>query len=116
MFKAGEVWFAEFPFEEDPSSFSNRPVVVLDEDTLGVLSVKVTKHKPRQSDPYDVPIVHWSEAGLDFVSTARISKVILLQPDDFIFKIGDLIPEDLTMIEQKYIEYINDQKQKTSLH
>lgn len=41
----GEVWFVEFPLEEDPSRILNRPVVVLDENLLGVLSVKITKHK-----------------------------------------------------------------------
>lgn len=41
----GEVWFVEFPLEEDPSRILNRPVMVLDENLLGVLSVKITKHK-----------------------------------------------------------------------
>ena len=41
----GEVWFVEFPLEEDPGKFLNRPVIVLDENLLGVLSVKITKHK-----------------------------------------------------------------------
>ena len=47
----GEVWFVEFPLEEDPSRILNRPVVVLDENLLGVLSVKITKHKVRKEDP-----------------------------------------------------------------
>ena len=41
----GEVWFVEFPLEEDESKSINRPVIVLDENILGVLSVKITKHK-----------------------------------------------------------------------
>jgi hypothetical protein len=28
----GEVWFVEFSYDDDPSKFSNRPVVVLDTD------------------------------------------------------------------------------------
>ena len=36
----GEVWFVEFPLEEDESKSINRPVIVLDENILGVLSVK----------------------------------------------------------------------------
>jgi len=39
----GEVWFVNFPLEEDSATFLSRPVVVLDVDTLEVLSVKVTK-------------------------------------------------------------------------
>lgn len=34
----GEVWFVEFPLEEDESKSINRPVIVLDENILGVLS------------------------------------------------------------------------------
>lgn len=55
----GEVWFVEFPLEEDPSITINRPVIVLDENLLGVLSVKITKHSPRSADPYDVPLIYW---------------------------------------------------------
>lgn len=57
MYNKGEVWFVEFPLEEDNSQTINRPVVVLDENTLGVLSVKITKHSPRKEDPYDTPII-----------------------------------------------------------
>ena len=53
----GEVWFVEFPLEEDECKSINRPVVVLDENILGVLSVKITKHKARKDDPYDTPII-----------------------------------------------------------
>ena len=96
----GEVWFVEFPLEEDESKSINRPVVVLDENILGVLSVKITKHKARKEDPYDTPIIYWEEAGLRLASTARVSKVTLLTKDSFIFKIGDLHHEDLKKIEE----------------
>ena len=104
----GEVWFVEFPLEEDNSQTINRPVVVLDENTLGVLSVKITKHLPRQEDPYDTPIIYWQEANLRLSSTARVSKVILLDSDSFIFKIGDLHPDDLERIEDMYNKYLEE--------
>lgn len=63
-FNKGEVWFVGYPLEEDPSQILNRPVVVLDEGTLGVLSVKVTKHAVRSNDPYDTPILYWQQANL----------------------------------------------------
>lgn len=76
----GEVWFVEFPLEEDPSRILNRPVVVLDENLLGVLSVKITKHKVRKEDPYDTPIIYWEEASLRLSgckkkSVAKVLKV-----------------------------------------
>lgn len=104
----GEVWFVEFPLEEDNSKTLNRPVVVLDDNTLGVLSVKITKHKVRKNDPYDVPIIYWEDANLRLASTARISKVILLPKDSFIFKIGSLHREDLLRIESMYEKYLSN--------
>ena len=108
MFNRGDVWFVEFPLEEDNTRTINRPVIVLDSNTLGVLSVKITKHVPRKSDIYDVPILYWSEANLRLASTARVSKVILLSSDNFIFKIGELELEDLNRIEIMYEKYLNE--------
>lgn len=90
-FNEGEVWFVEFPLEEDNSKYFNRPVIVLDEDKLGVLSVKITKHKVRSNDPYDTPILYWQEANLRLASTARVSKVQNLKPDDIFLKLENYI-------------------------
>lgn len=107
--KRGEVWFVEFPMEEDETKIINRPVIVLDENILGVLSVKITKHKPRVNDRYDVPIIYWEDANLRLASTARVSKVMLLPKDSFIFKIGELVPEDLENIENVYQAFLHKQ-------
>ena len=106
--RKGEVWFVEFPLEEDASRIINRPVIVLDENVLGVLSVKITKHKVREEDPYDIPIIYWSEAGLRFASTARVSKVTVLNKDSFIFKIGNLHNDDMDRIEAMYSKFLED--------
>lgn len=110
MYNKGEVWFVEFPLEEDNTQIINRPVIVLDESILGVLSVKITKHSPRAADPYDVPILYWQEANLRLASTARVSKVMLLSQDSFIFKIGELREEDLERIEEMYKRYLKENK------
>ncbi len=102
----GEVWFAKFPLEENPNQILNRPVIVLDENILGVLSVKITKHQPRATDPYDIPILYWEEAGLRLASTARVSNVILLSRDSFIFRIGNLCQEDMKRVEATYKEFL----------
>ena len=108
MYNRGEVWFVEFPLEEDNSQTINRPVIVLDENTLGVLSVKITKHSPRKEDPYDTPIIYWQEANLRLASTARVSKVFLLSQDSFLFKIGDLHQDDLDRVEGMYQKYLEE--------
>ncbi len=107
-FNKGEVWFVEFPIEENPSEILNRPVVVLDENKLGVLSVKVTKHRVRTEDPYDTPILYWKQAHLRFASTARVSKVINLKPEAFLMKLGDLHPDDLKNIENLYMDFVDN--------
>ena len=108
MYNKGEVWFVEFPLEEDNSKTINRPVIVLDENTLGVLSVKITKHSPRKEDPYDTPILYWQEANLRLASTARVSKVYLLSQDSFIFMIGKLHQDDLKRVEEMYQKYLEE--------
>ena len=107
-FNKGEVWFVEFPIEENPSEILNRPVVLLDENKLGVLSVKVTKHRVRTEDPYDTPILYWKQAHLRFASTARVSKVINLKPEAFLMKLGDLHPDDLKNIENLYMDFVDN--------
>ena len=104
------MWFVEFPYEENPTILSKRPVIVLDTDNLNVLSVKVTTHKVREKDEFDTPIIYWKEAKLRFASTARISKVLNLHRDNFIHKIGDLHPDDLDAISNAYIAFMESIK------
>jgi hypothetical protein len=105
--KIGEVWFVNFPLEES-NGHVKRPAIVLDIDELLVLSVKVTKHEPRQGDTYDLPILYWQEAHLRMASTARISKAITIRKDDFVHKIGDLHPEDFDKVKALYIKYLSE--------
>jgi len=105
--KISEVWLAKFPLEEG-NEYIKRPAIILDIDELLVLSVKVTKHEPRQFDNYDLPILYWQEAHLRMASTARISKVISIQKDDFVHKIGDLHPIDFDKVKAQYIKYLSE--------
>ncbi len=102
-----EVWYAQFPYEEDPSITKNRPVIILNVETLECLSVKVTSHDVRDSDEFDTPIVHWEEAGLKRPSVARISKTMNLTKDKFVNKKGILHIDDRNIIMQRFIDFIN---------
>ena len=108
--KVGDVWLVNFPLEEDPSVTFKRPVVVLDTEVLKVLSVKVTKHKPRTNDDFDVPIVYWQEAKLRFQSTARVAKLMNLDKSMFIHKIGELHQDDFNNIVEKFKKFIEKNK------
>lgn len=102
----GEVWFVNFPLEEDQSKYISRPVVILDIEGEEALSVKTTKRDPRKKDPFDTPIIHWREAGLRFSSTARVSKTMLLNKSQFDFRIGTLNPYDLKTIQDIYVALV----------
>lgn len=105
MTSPGEVWLVNFPLEEDPSQFLPRPVVVLNVLGPEILSTKVTKHDPRVADLYDTPIQNWKVANLNYPSTARVSKTIILSPTDFIHKIGVLDDNDLLRIQEVYTKF-----------
>lgn len=103
-----ELWFADFPFEEDPAIVKNRPVIILNVEPFEVLSVKVTSKQIRNTDKYDTPIVHWQYAGLTKPSVARISKTMFLDKDKFKVKIGTLHDEDKLSVLTKYTQYLKE--------
>lgn len=102
-----EVWYAQFPFEEDASIIKERPVIILNVETLECLSVKVTSQNVRNADEFDTPIIHWREAGLKKPSVARISKTMNLTKDKFVNKKGILHPEDRNTIIQRFVDFTN---------
>lgn len=71
----GEVWAVDFPFEEDNTQSKIRPCIIMDIDTLEVLSIKVSTHEAR--DEYDIPIFKWKEANLLKPSYARVAKTMI---------------------------------------
>lgn len=105
--KAWEVWYAKFPYEENHNEVKFRPVIVLDADTLEVLSVKVTSHEIRDEDPFDTPIKYWKECGLKKPSVARVSKTMILTSDRFDNKKGELHSEDQNAITKAYMDFVN---------
>jgi mRNA-degrading endonuclease toxin of MazEF toxin-antitoxin module len=106
----GEVWFAKFPLEENSTKYLDRPVIVLNVEPIEVLSVKITKSKPRVNDVYDTILVYWQHANLRMQCTARISKTIYLPKSMFRRKIGVLHPSDFEEIKQMFMKYISSQE------
>ena len=103
-----EIWFAEFPYEEDPTIIKKRPVIILNIEPVQVLSIKVTSHDVRVEDKYDVPITEWQNAGLMKPSVARVSKAMNLDKSKFDRKIGVLCNSDKLTIFAKYQEFVNN--------
>jgi hypothetical protein len=107
IYEFGDIYFAHFPLEEDNTKFLDRPIIIVVAEDPELVVIKITKTSPRANDPYDVPITHYKESGLKLPSTARVSKVITINPSQLLFKIGKLHNDDLKIVIKKLIEFTN---------
>lgn len=73
------------------------------------ISIRLPKTKT-ENEKFQIfaGVIYWEEASLRLASTARVSKVTLLTKDSFIFKIGNLHPDDLSRIEDMYRKFLKD--------
>jgi hypothetical protein len=83
-FKKGQLWQADYPFEDDPLRSKIRPVVILNvyQNTKEVLAMKVTSHVPRSYDKFDYALKDWRDEGLSKPSTAQCCKFQYLKFSD----------------------------------
>lgn len=95
-----EIWYAKVKFEDNPSQAKNRPVLIIDNRQMYLLSLKITSTAPRTNCWGEYAIVKWREAGLAHQSTIRISKRLKLVNSDFINKIGTLHPYDRINVQK----------------
>lgn len=102
---AWEIWFADVKFEDNANLSKRRPVLVLSNNIVYILSLKITSKPPRDNYYGEYELVKWKEAGLDKPSTVRISKKLKLFERDFSFKIGRLAPIDILNI----MKFLNNQ-------
>ncbi len=97
--KPWEIWWAYVVFEDDESQGKERPVLVLEDNTVYVLSLMITSHAGR--DVYgEHEIVKWQSTGLSKPSTIRITRRLELSEDDLIRKIGDLQAIDIVLLSK----------------
>lgn len=68
-----------FEFEDKPGVFKRRLVIAISpnrfEDSVLVLTVKVTSHAPRAGFPGEILLNDWAKEGLPKPSVARCSKL-----------------------------------------
>ena len=93
-----ELWFAEFPHEEDTSETDDRPVVLVRIlDDKHVFALMITKHRAR--DDHDLEITYWEAAGLNCPSTVRANRGYKLSVDKLRRKIGSLSETDIIRLK-----------------
>ena len=109
--KPQEIWYANYPYEDNLSVQEDRPVLVLssDKDNVLFMSMKITKNLDRYSkkisgdnrNNYDIPLWNWREEGLKYPSVARVDKIMTIPKEQFRRKIGDISRSDWRNIERE---------------
>ena len=107
-----EVYWADVPFEEDPSQIKRRPVIIARDNTVYVLTLRVTSHEAREYDPYDYPLQEWQHANLTTASVVRIRKISQLRPDNIHEYIGKLHPVDILGIQNCMQRFIAERNRR----
>ncbi|HDR4520602.1 TPA: type II toxin-antitoxin system PemK/MazF family toxin [Bacillus cereus] len=110
MYLSGEVWYANFPKEEDKTQLMERPCVIVCDAGDDVVAIKLTKTNPREEDEFDVSIVKWQEAGLKIKSTARVSKYEFINKGQILNRKGKLDPDDENRVAISLQRYIDSQE------
>lgn len=85
-----EIWWAEVRFEDDPSEYKVRPVLVMDNKETFLVSFKITSKTHHEG----YKIQFWREAGLTKESLVIVRR-LKIKDDDFRDKIGVLHQKDI---------------------
>lgn len=93
----GEILRCRYPFT-DVSGTKRRLAIVLADDGLDVVVLRVTSHPPRPGTP-DVPVEDWAQAGLRQRSTVRLKPATLDSALIFGKAVGHLSPADWAAVQ-----------------
>lgn len=99
--KQGEVYLVDFYFR-DLNQYKLRPAVIISGSKaidIDVVTAPITSKEARNE--FDVPIIKWKEAGLEYESVARTSKPLSFSKVNLRRKLGELKEPDLTNVLKK---------------
>lgn len=91
------IWLADVVFDDDPTSYKRRPVLILGRKGTIFVSFKITSTLPRNK--WDYTPLNWFGCGLDHESTVRLSRKIYLAQTDLIHPLGILPEPDRSIID-----------------
>ena len=111
MCKVGELYYANFPYEEDPSKKELRPIVIvaIHDDGCECATLMITS-KNRTNSQYRYTIEHWKYAGLRSPSFICLDRKCSFFEDELCKKIGGLHPEDQLYLLHKIGEFYHDER------
>lgn len=99
----GDVYLVLYPFD-DGHVEKLRPAIIFDTQDGRSIVIKVTTHKERTNDPYDIAIVQWRQAGLDEPSVVRCAHFVPLRHDKIVKFLGVLDKEDLICVLERFYD------------
>lgn len=100
-YNVGDIWWVHFPFK-DANDEKRRPAIVIDEDTIAILTLYVTSQN--KDNPYSIEITDWRQAGLAIPSWARVDRIVSVAEWRMSDRIGSLSQNDLLKILQLVAE------------
>lgn len=111
-YKAGDIIIVPFPFT-DLRTTKKRPALVLtsvSSRTLPSLIVvaMITSQLESESIAGDYQIIKWKEAGLLHPSKVRLAKLVSLEENVLLKKLGNLQKEDRAGVKQTFKEIFSE--------
>ncbi|MEL7658597.1 MAG: hypothetical protein AAGU75_22120, partial [Bacillota bacterium] len=76
-----EIYRVRIFFEDDPTQFKTRPILIIDVDsdselfTITEITSSMPKNPPTYHDRYKEPIINWRRSGLNEPSYVKTHKI-----------------------------------------
>lgn len=105
-----EIYRVKIYFEDDPSQFKIRPILIIDVDSdSGLFTItEITSSKPKvpptYHDQYKEPIINWRRAGLTEPSYVKTHKIYRIEQDKLLEFVGEVPGIDFDRILDRIIE------------
>lgn len=100
---AGEIFVCSFPFTSGQLS-KTRPVLVLFDFRQDVLICRITSKI--YSTPFDVQVASWQKAGLLKPSVIRLNRLVTVEKNLLVHRIGRLVSGDLQRVKTAWNRHL----------
>jgi hypothetical protein len=95
-----EIWFCDFPYDEQDGRSKKRPAVILDDGIYLVESLKLTSKTHDKTKEYEIG--NYIGTGLSIIPTyIRIDKKFSFEKTKLITKIGKLDDKDIELLNER---------------
>lgn len=115
-----EIWFANYPHEENDGQSEDRPALVIsaDKGSVAFLAMKITKNTDRFADNFnqekkskeenhDVPLFNWESEGLTIPSVVRVDKMLTIDKSQFRRRVGVISEKDWRSVVREMRQVYN---------